>query len=792
MRATDRLCVAVALAMLLGTVSLAPLTTDRLYLALGAVMIALIEAASLLLRRANRPSVVVHAVQLLVLVVFGGLVGWFSTSGGHSPSQLVAMFRESVIQVRTQQAPMTATPGVRWLTVLLIGLVTLIADLLVLTLLSPAWILAPLLSLYLIPALALRTSVPWLVFGALGMAYLLVLAIDGINSEAAWTRNLATDSAERTHSSQAALRLAAIMGIPALALSLALGLLFPSQGTLDIQTSRPRGQGPLQMADPTIDLSKNLNSPADRVVLTYKADEPLYLRTASLTVVDSQGWHLAPVQLADGNLPTPPGLDLPGKTVGVDVQVGDLSGEYLPAPYAPQSYDAKGEWRYDPQTLMLVSTKDADRTQAIRDLSYHVSATLNDPVAQNFTLAQPGTPSDASVTASVPKGIPDAILKTTSRVTASANTPVLKAAAIQAWLSDPRNFTYSTTAPPGDGFDVLANFLTRDKAGYCIHFASAMALMSRIEGIPSRVSIGFLPGEKVGDHYEVKASNMHAWPELYFSGYGWVRFEPTSRIASQPQWSLVNKDVKPLPSASASGGARSTAPKATPSASRKPSATPSATATPKPKHVPHGIDWSLWLTRVGGVLGTLLLVCAPALLRLLTRRRRLAIAGRTHAGVAGAWAEVRDTWRDVGQEWPTGTPREISQHLVGSLQTAGATALGTIAMAVERSRYARDLGEAAPLTDEVNAVRGELLGQATRGQRILAWVLPRSLWFRLSDVLAGRRDEEAAATRRQHKLERSGSADEPVYGEARIESDRAARAAERQARALEDQPDIED
>ena len=51
--------------------------------------------------------------------------------------------------------------------------------------------------------------------------------------------------------------------------------------------------------------------------------------------------------------------------------------------------------------------------------------------------------------------------------------------------------------------------------------------MARVVGIPSRVAVGFLPGEQVGDTWEVSIRDMHAWPELYFAGYGWVRFEPT-------------------------------------------------------------------------------------------------------------------------------------------------------------------------------------------------------------------------------------------------------------------------
>src|SRR6266545_4762823 len=56
-----------------------------------------------------------------------------------------------------------------------------------------------------------------------------------------------------------------------------------------------------------------------------------------------------------------------------------------------------------------------------------------------------------------------------------------------------------------------------------------MAAMARVAGIPSRVAVGFTSGVPAGDHWEVGSKDAHAWPELYFPGVGWVRFEPTPR-----------------------------------------------------------------------------------------------------------------------------------------------------------------------------------------------------------------------------------------------------------------------
>ena len=73
--------------------------------------------------------------------------------------------------------------------------------------------------------------------------------------------------------------------------------------------------------------------------------------------------------------------------------------------------------------------------------------------------------------------------------------------AIQSYLRS-AEFTYSLQSPvqggyDGNGLSVLADFLTQ-KSGYCIHFASAMAVMARLEGIPSRIAVGYAPGRSTG------------------------------------------------------------------------------------------------------------------------------------------------------------------------------------------------------------------------------------------------------------------------------------------------------
>src|SRR5690606_28639518 len=86
---------------------------------------------------------------------------------------------------------------------------------------------------------------------------------------------------------------------------------------------------------------------------------------------------------------------------------------------------------------------------------------------------------------------------------------------------------------------------------YCEQFAASMAIMARSLGIPARVAVGYMPGSNVGDNtWEVKVHDAHAWPELYFEGFGWIRFEPTpsQQTGSPPSWTESAQAPAPAPS----------------------------------------------------------------------------------------------------------------------------------------------------------------------------------------------------------------------------------------------------
>ena len=91
-------------------------------------------------------------------------------------------------------------------------------------------------------------------------------------------------------------------------------------------------------------------------------------------------------------------------------------------------------------------------------------------------------------------------------------------------------FTYSTTNPdPPSNEDAVVWFL-QNKKGFCTFFATAMALMGRSLGMPTRVALGFTSGTYDQEHgyYVVRGTDAHMWTQVYFGQYGWINFEPTA------------------------------------------------------------------------------------------------------------------------------------------------------------------------------------------------------------------------------------------------------------------------
>ena len=729
MRPTDRSGLAVMLSVALACLTLRPLTSDGSYLGHGWLLICLIGGFSIAMRRVRIGGSAVLAVQTAIWVLFSlGLSLVTLSSDAPWYVRYADLWADGIEHMRTQASPMDPNDGTRLIFVTIIGLIMIMTDLLVSGIHRPAWALAPPATLFLVPALGLGTDTGVVSFGLIAVGYLAILVADGLNTAARWTRGLSRDSAEGfDEASPVVWRAAAYLAVPALAVTIVLGIALPTLSLPGFGFGSGGGRGPLQLTDPTLDLKRNLNQPNDRTVIEYQsgAKGGVYLKMATLPRLSEAGWSNVEIDLSSGNqLSEIPGLAVvPPARRTTDIQVRDFGSQYLPLPYATRSFEAEGDWSYDAGSLVVINAE--SRPQDLRNLRYTAVSVDIEPTPEDLRDAIAGVPSDADVTAAIPPDLPQPLMDEALRVTKDAATDAAKAAAIQSYLRGSR-FTYSTQRLPGNGYGALENFLLKDRLGYCEQFASSMAMMARAVGIPSRVSVGFLPGKQVGDVWQVSIRDMHAWPELYFASYGWVRFEPTpATVTGQaPPWSVQpEEDPTDEPTADPSASAS-----AQPSANAGPSQLPEAPTTGAD---PAGAGWGrtvLWLV-VGMVV--LLILAAPATIRVRRRTVRLNGEGEAEEQVESAWAEIRDTVVDHGGSWPRGSPRAIGEEMATRLDDNEADSMGRVATLVERARYARtfaDTEAASQLPVVTHEIRRGIAAPFGPMRRLLAVLLPRSLF----------------------------------------------------------------
>lgn len=140
----------------------------------------------------------------------------------------------------------------------------------------------------------------------------------------------------------------------------------------------------------------------------------------------------------------------------------------------------------------------------------------------------------------LPEDMPRRISNLAHQIASKEPTPYDKAVAIEKHLRS-GNYVYSQKiSTPPVGTDGVDYFLFTSKAGYSDYFASAMTVMLRDLGIPSRLATGYSSGsyDSKDDISTIKDSDSHGWVQVYFPSYGWIDFEPT------PNWEKPSRDLR--------------------------------------------------------------------------------------------------------------------------------------------------------------------------------------------------------------------------------------------------------
>jgi len=462
-----------------------------------------------------------------------------------------------------------------------------------------------------------------------------------------------------------------------------------------------------------LDLRKSLTVNSAQVVFSYVSTgrHPDALRLYTLREFDGTTWTREKDDATDTVPAASSGVLWPGGLEGwndlehviLSIDLSNSAERNLPLPTFPRSVDAPDNWMYSP-SRDEVSTADGSS----KGLQYSVVTALDYFTEDNLQASQDAIDAGVDPVSAAYNEIPTSIdigrvSELARQVTAGATTQYEQAVAIQAYLRDASNFTYDTSVEPVRSGDAVSQFLDT-KTGYCVHFATTMVMMARSLGIPSRMGLGYLGGQLSDDGvWEVLGGDAHTWPELYFPGEGWVRFEPTPAVqtGSPPAYTVEasNPGNAPIPS---NVPIPTNVPTTGPQTSN-----PNPTSSTSDGNADAGVPW--W------ALVALVLVAAGAVYAVWAFRRRSVAHAAAH-GPEAAWEALREKLPDQLRWARSLTPIEAAARLEHDLAAAdsplddeGSAALHELRDAVSDLRYAPPLDDDATpsqewLSSRVNAV----------------------------------------------------------------------------------------
>jgi hypothetical protein len=651
--------------------------------------------------------------------------------------------------MQNDHAPVASTDGLRLITAAAaVGLVAL-ADVLAVGWRKPLLAAAPLLEVLVVASATSGRAASPVLFIAAAVGFLLILLVGTRLQDHDWGPSV-DGSAGRLGGA----RRIAITGIVA---ALVVPLAFPAiSANLLARASHHGagdgfiGSGSAQVElNTTADLSGSLKrgTPVNLFQVQVRpSDKPYYVRQVVLDQFNNSGWvesstsGSAQRPVGAGEFPIAPasvdgGTDTGGTTlIQASFTIEQLGGQNLPLLANPEelSGDIRSRAAWDETTATV------DNVRLNRGQTYHEVIAQPSPSEQDLESAPTWTGSgNAPVDArylSLPS-MPSEVSDLAARLTAGISSPYLKARAITQYFLDPGNgFTYSLNTAPVDNRGALVSFL-ENKKGFCQQYAGAAAVLMRLAGLPTRVVLGYTHQPPAADGtFTVTSADAHAWVEVYFSGVGWVPFDPTplqgsdlSRAIALP-W--VQASTSTGPSSAGSGSTQSNGlnkPLGTTNPNDVAGATNGAAASRG------GVQWTGigWAAVAAAAL--LAILGGPQLIRRQQRRRRFATSKVT-GDPEPLWRELSATATDRGMLWP-GTitvgqvPDWLSEH---GVDHRGSEAVSAVAVQVERARYS-DRG-AGTVPDEVITGLDEAMRRwarrASRREQLRAWWWPKSLLSR--------------------------------------------------------------
>ncbi|WEV78639.1 DUF3488 and transglutaminase-like domain-containing protein [Janibacter cremeus] len=722
-----------------------PLTTlfeESAWLPAAVLGVVVVAVTGVVLRGLVRRAGVTILGQLLAATAYvlatqlGGTTVYGVVPTARTWPRLLDYVRDAQETITTYAAPAPESPGVTVVLVIIVVVVGLAVDMSAATAAAPTVAGLPLLSLFLVSAANSGGALPWGWFAVGAVLWMAMVVNQSDREMREWTTAvpLMADAdgealAARSLRWQAA-RISAICLVGALLIPAALPHL-PTRYVLDGLGAG--GAGSARSTDgirlsTELDLRRSLRSPSEEPVLRYTTDDPTPepLRVAVVTDFEDgfgrmRSGALQPREEFD--LPRPASAaaeSIAREERSLAISANGVAAPQIALPRHPTEVDLGGI----PWALGSDGTARVQRTPS----SYSSSYLELDPQEEDFGTGESRSSVDVPAYTdeylALDPASAEAIQELALSLAPGGADDLTAAQAYQEYLRGP-DFEYDLQVPdpPGAPDDPVLSFL-ETKVGYCQQFASTMTLLARAHGIPARVVVGFLPGEAVdAEERVIRASDAHAWPELYFAGVGWTRFEPTpgARAASVPSYSIsIERDGAATTdeTTTTSETTTSTSTQPVPEAQDRTAVDPTGEGESRP--------WRPWL------LGLLLAVAALAIMPVtawLARRRERATAPDPPARVEAEWQDLIGRLDDLGLRPPVGaTPRRVGEWVGrnGYLDDPTREQLDHVVATVERARYGRPDQDLPDVSAEVTSIVGTVRHQRMTSSRLKAILWPRA------------------------------------------------------------------
>lgn len=342
-----------------------------------------------------------------------------------------------------------------------------------------------------------------------------------------------------------------LLSIPILLFTAVLFVIFPRVGLSLLFFSRGHagrmigfsnrvdlGEVGVLRSDPTL---------AMRVEIPNLPEQPpvrlsLHLRGTALDAYDGRTWTQSdsgprrPAEVELGIIPfenrPDTGLD---PVMRIDLEPIDPPVIFLPESASGLRVRPRGQIGVDFMTLVYKGGEGEYRYQPLDDRGLKYEVYLSHRGAVTFpNLA----PAERARYLQVPADLPPRVRELAKDWTASQNTPLAKALEVERRLRT--GFVYDLASPSGKDKQPLDHFLFESKRGHCEFYSSAMAVLLRTVGVPTRNVTGFIGGtwNRFGRFYAVRQGDAHSWVEAYVDGEGWRTFDPTPPADAAPKSEL--------------------------------------------------------------------------------------------------------------------------------------------------------------------------------------------------------------------------------------------------------------